>query len=159
MYAPLWCKSHYSFCEGASSPSELVEQTAHFGMKHVAITDRDGVYGVVRAHVAARDYGIHLIVGSEITLDDGSTILLLVMDRKGYTNLCRLITVGRRRCEKGSSHVTWQEICAHSEGLIALWGGERSLISCHDEIDAATVGGLREAFGDRLYGLVARHCR
>jgi len=159
MYAALWCKSHYSFCEGASSPSELIEQAAQFGMKHMAITDRDGVYGIVQAHTAARDHGVHLIIGSEITVDDGSTILLLVIDRRGYANLCRLITVGRRRCEKGSSHVSWQEICAHSEGLIALWGGERSLIGCHDEIDAVIVDSLRDAFGDRLYGLIARHRR
>ena len=82
-YAPLWCKSNYSFLEGASDPRELVEECRHLGIRSLAVTDRDGVHGIVRAHVAAKEEGIHLVVGSEMTVKDGSTIVLLAMDRGG----------------------------------------------------------------------------
>ena len=104
-YAALWCKSHFSFLEGASEPSELVEEARHLGLRSLALTDRDGVHGIVRGHLAARAHGLHLIVGSEVTVDDDSTIVLLCEDRGGYANLCRLVTRGRRRSEKGSSAV------------------------------------------------------
>jgi len=83
---------------------------------------------------------------------------LLATDRSGYANLCQLITVGRRRSEKGSSVVGWREVYEHAPGLIALWGGERSLMT--KEPDPFFVGhGLKEAFGDRLYAVAARHRR
>ena len=53
-YTPLWCKSNYSFLEGASHPEELVEEALRLGIRSLALTDRDGVYGIVRAHVKAR---------------------------------------------------------------------------------------------------------
>ena len=71
-YAPLWCKTSFSCLEGASHPSELVEEAHRLGITHLAVTDRDGVQGIVRAHVAAREVGLHLIVGSQVTIDDGS---------------------------------------------------------------------------------------
>ncbi|MGD8816219.1 MAG: PHP domain-containing protein, partial [Acidobacteriota bacterium] len=64
MYAPLWCKSNFSFLEGASDPGELIEQAGHVGLRSIAVTDRDGLYGIVQAHVAAREKGLHLIVGA-----------------------------------------------------------------------------------------------
>ena len=64
-YVPLWCKSNFSFLEGASHPEELVEACAACGIEAMAITDRDGVYGVVEAHVKARELGVRLIIGAE----------------------------------------------------------------------------------------------
>jgi error-prone DNA polymerase len=80
-YVPLWCKSNYSFLEGSSHPDELIEEAHQFGLRALALTDRDGVYGMVRAHVKAQELGLRLIVGSEVTLFDGSTLVLLAMDR------------------------------------------------------------------------------
>ena len=157
-YVPLWCKSNFSFLEGASHPDELMEEAQRLGLQAVALTDRDGVYGVVRAHVKAKEIGVRLIVGSQITVDDGSTVLILVQDRQGYANLCRLITAGRARSSKGESRVTWQEVGEHAEGLIALWGGDRSLLV--GAADPGKVAGeMRDAFGNRLYAMVARHRR
>ncbi|MGQ9590246.1 MAG: error-prone DNA polymerase [Planctomycetota bacterium] len=156
-YVPLWSKSNFSFLEGASHPEELVEACAELGLPALALTDRDGVYGVVEAHVKARELGIRLIVGSEVTVDGGSTIVLLALDRGGYANLCRLITAGRRRSEKGKSSVRWEEVFAHAPGLIALWRGEGRWLEGEPGPDLA--GALREAFGDRLYALAARHRR
>jgi error-prone DNA polymerase len=143
-YAPLWCKSHFSFLEGASHPEELVEEAHRVGITDLAITDRDGVYGIVRAHEKARELGVHLIVGAEVTVAGDAKIVLLAEDRGGYASLCRLLTAGRRRMPKGESQVTWDEVCAHAAGVIAL-------------ATAAPPAGLRDAFGDRLYLLLPRH--
>ncbi|HPH69830.1 MAG TPA: hypothetical protein PLF40_28960, partial [Kofleriaceae bacterium] len=87
-----------------------------------------------------------------------SNLVLLACNREGWGNLVRLITVGRRRCDKGASVVSWAEVCAHSAGLIALWGGERSLMLDDAEPAALRVGNeLRDAFGDRLYAMATRH--
>ena len=82
-YTPLWTKSCFSFLEGASHPEELIEAAAQHGIETIALTDRDGVYGVVEAHVKAREVGVRLILGSEITVEDGSTIVLLAATRRG----------------------------------------------------------------------------
>ena len=166
-YVPLWCKSNFSFLEGASHPDELVEEACRLGLPAIALTDRDGVYGVVRAHVKAREAGLKLIIGSEITVNDGATVVLLAQDRGGYANLCRLITKGRRRSEKGESAVAWDEVCAHAPGLIALWGYRDTNLdsglhrndgSAETNLDQV-LANLRDAFADRLYGMIARHRR
>ncbi len=156
-YAPLWCKSHYSFLEGASHPDELIEEAHRLGIRSLALTDRDGVYGMPRAHKRAKELGVQLIVGAEITLFDESNLVLLAMDRRGYANLSQLISAGRLRSPKGVSHVSWEEVCERAEGLIALCGGERGLISQEEEPEGEARR-LREAFGDRLYALLTRHC-
>jgi len=158
IYVPVWCKSNFSFLEGASHPEELVETCDALGLRSLALTDRDGVYGIVEAYTKARELGVQLIVGAEMTVDDGTTLVLLSTNREGYANLCRLTTLGRRRSLKGESVVHWREICAHAEGLLALWGGEHSLLA--GEADPFFVAHeLREAFGDRMYAMVARHRR
>ena len=63
-YVPLWCKSHCSFLEGASAPDALVEEAHRLGLRSLALTDRDGVYGIVRAHVQARALGVQLLIGA-----------------------------------------------------------------------------------------------
>ncbi len=158
LYVPLWCKSNFSFLEGASHPDEFVDEAYRLGLPALALTDRDGVYGVVRAHVKAREVGLKVIIGSQITVDDGSAIVLLAQDRGGYANLCQLITKGRLRSEKGESVATWDEVCAHASGLVALWGGDQSLVVGEAAPDQVA-GKIRDAFADRLYGLIARHRR
>jgi error-prone DNA polymerase len=157
-YVPLWCKSNFSFLEGASHPDELMEAAAFAGLPALALTDRDGVYGVVSAHRKALEAGVHPIVGAEMSILDGSNLVVLATDRAGYANLCRLVTRGRLRSEKGRSRVTWDEVCEHAPGLAALWGGERSLLAGAAE-PLHVAGALKEAFGDRLYAMVARHRR
>ncbi len=156
-YAALWCKSNYSFLEGASHPDELVAAAHERGVAALALTDRDGVYGIVRAHTLALELGVKLIIGSELTLEDGSRIVLIAQGRRGYSQLTRLITRGRRRSEKGSSVVHWDEVTADCDDLIALWGGPESLLAAEDEPDPALLDELTGAFGDRLYALAARH--
>ena len=156
-YAPLWCKSNYSFLEGASHPEELVEQAHALGLLGLALTDRDGVYGVVRAHVRARELGVHLICGAQVSLAGGAQVVLLATDRAGYANLCRLITRGRRRHAKGECSVTADEVCGHAGGLVALWPGAHWAAEADADRDRPALAALRDAFGDRAYGLLARH--
>ena len=68
LYTPLWCKSNYSFLEGASFPEQYVSKAAQLGLEAIALTDRDGIYGIVKGHLAAREHKVHLIVGSQITI-------------------------------------------------------------------------------------------
>ena len=76
-YVPLWCRTNFSFLEGASHPEELIEQCEALGITSIEVTDRDGVQGIVRAHVAAKERRVRVIVGSEVTVSDGSTLILL----------------------------------------------------------------------------------
>jgi len=154
-YTPLWCKSNFSFLEGASHPDELVEEAHRLGINSLAVTDRDGVYGMVRAHKRARELGVHLIVGAQMTLTDDSLILLLCESRKGYANLCRLISAGRLRSEKGLCHVSLTEVCEHAEGLLAVWGGARSKLAGAEAPDREAQQ-IKDAFGPRAYALLTR---
>jgi error-prone DNA polymerase len=140
-YAELFCRSYFSFLEGAASPEELVAQAAELGLGALAITDRDGVYGMVRAHRAARDHGVQLVVGALLTLRDHPSLVVLVRDRAGWANLCRLLTIGRREQPKGLALHSLTDLLEHAGGLTALLHGPWSV---------AQLSTLREAFQDRL---------
>jgi error-prone DNA polymerase len=158
VYVPLWCKSNFSFLEGASHPEELVEAAHGLGLPGLALTDRDGLYGIVRAHQKALELGTRLVAGAQLTVEPDQRLVLLAADRQGYANLCRLLTAGRLRSPKGQSLVSWSEVCSHAAGLVALWGGEGSSLTGPIEPLAAALA-LREAYGDRLYALLTRHRR
>ncbi len=100
-FAELHCLSNFSFLKGASHPEELVARAAQLGYRALALTDECSVAGVVRAHRAAREHPLHLIIGSEFTLADGLKFLLLCPDRVAYAGLCGLITRARQQADKG----------------------------------------------------------
>ena len=152
-YAELHCRSNYSFLEGASHPDELVARATELRQTALAITDRNSVAGVVRAHVAAKEHGLKLIVGAEITPNDAPPMLLWSMTRSGYGRLCRLITRGRRNAEKGKCQLTLADILEHADGLLA----GVILTSAGSALDATTTK-LRESFAERLYLVAERHC-
>ncbi|MBP5987135.1 MAG: error-prone DNA polymerase [Azonexus sp.] len=101
-YAELHCLSNFSFLRGASHPEELVGRAVAQGYGALALTDECSLAGVVRAHRAAKDAGLDFIVGSEITTADGLKLVFLACNRHGYGNLSALITLARRRAEKGT---------------------------------------------------------
>ena len=119
-YAELHCVSNFSFLRGASHAEELVARAAQLGYAALAITDECSVAGVVRAHLAAREHGVKLIVGSEFRLDDGLRCVLLATDRHGYGQLCRLITRARRAAPKGRYRLTRGDL-AELQSCLALW--------------------------------------
>jgi error-prone DNA polymerase len=120
-YAELHCISPYTFLRGASFPEELVARAAQLGYYALAITDECSVGGVVRAHVAAKEVGLKLIVGSEFTLDDDLKIVLLAETLEGYGNLCELITLARSRAEKGRYVISRDDLAAGVPACVALW--------------------------------------
>ena len=101
-YAELHCLSNFSFLRGASHPEELVERAKSQGYAALALTDECSLAGAVRAHLAAKDAGLPLILGSELTLADGMKLVLLATDRASYGDLSQLITRGRRNAAKGT---------------------------------------------------------
>src|SRR5688500_4860642 len=109
-YAELHCLTNFSFLRGASHPEELVERAVELGYAALAITDECSVAGVVRAHVAAREHALPLIVGSEFHLEDGLQLVLLATSREGFGQLCRLITRARRAAPKGSYCLTRDDL-------------------------------------------------
>src|SRR2546423_8513464 len=120
-YAELHCLTNYSFLRGASSPEEIVHRAAELGYQALAVTDECSVAGVVRAHLAAKDANLKLIIGSEITLADGMKLVLLAATIEGYETLCELITVARRAADKGTYHLTRDDMPSSPAGLLALW--------------------------------------
>src|SRR5580765_6826727 len=99
-YAELHCLSNFSFLRGAAHPDELVQRAQTLGYAALAITDECSLSGIVRAHLAAKEARLPLVIGSEITINDGVKIVLLVTDRTSYGNLSQLITRGRRNATK-----------------------------------------------------------
>ena len=100
-YAELHCVSNHSFLRGASHPEELVIQAAKLGYQAIAITDECTMAGAVKAHVAAKEHAIKLIIGCEFQLEDELLLILLAPNRIGYGQICQLITTARRRAPKG----------------------------------------------------------
>jgi error-prone DNA polymerase len=96
-YVELHARSAFSFLRGASQPEQLAEHAAHLDLPAAALCDRDGVYGSARFHAAAKVTGIRAIVGSELTMEDGAVLPVLVANRAGYRNLCRLISRAKLR--------------------------------------------------------------
>ena len=112
-YAALHCLSNFSFLRAASHPEELVQQALALNYAAIAITDECSVAGVVRAHVAAKQCDIKLIIGAEFVLQDAPDIerlVFLAQTREGYGNLCELITLARRRADKGSYELNMADV-------------------------------------------------
>jgi len=121
-YAELHCISNFSFLRGASHPEELVIRANELGYSAIAITDECSLAGVVRAHMAAKDLPIRLIIGSEFVLDDGCHFVLLAQDRKSYGELSHLISCARREAKKGDYVLTREMLGQHlPANCLALW--------------------------------------
>jgi len=120
-YAELHCLSNFSFLRGASHPGELVERAHALGYRALALTDECSFAGAVRAHQAAKEHGLPLILGSEITLED-CKLVLLATDRRSYGAISSLITSGRRRSKKGRYSLNRADVEAlHGSGALVLW--------------------------------------
>ncbi len=119
-FAELVAATNFSFLRGASHPHEMVEQAAELGLAAIGVADRNTLAGVVRAHTAAKRAGIRLLVGSRLVTTDGFEAVCYPTDRAAYSRLCRLLTAGNRRAEKGKCHFSFEELVAASEGQILI---------------------------------------
>ncbi|EHY77418.1 error-prone DNA polymerase [Stutzerimonas stutzeri ATCC 14405 = CCUG 16156] len=149
-YAELHCLSNFSFQRGASSALELFERARQHGYKALAITDECSLAGIVRAWQAAKESGVPLIVGSEMKVEDGPKLVLLVESIQGYQNLCRIITLARRRAQKGQYRLLREDIDQSAQGLLALWLPKLDDNEAHGRW-------LSKRFGDRLWLAVELH--
>ncbi len=150
-YAELHSRSNFTFLGGGTPPERLAETAASLGLRALAITDKDGLYGVVRFHEAAAQMGLHAIVGADLTLEDRSAVTLLARDREGYANLSTLISKARTDFPRGDPRTPVDTLRAHAAGLILLAGPASPVqhaLRAGDEAAAATwFHQAREAFG------------
>jgi error-prone DNA polymerase len=148
-YAELHCLSNFSFLRGASHPEELVERAAALGYAALALTDECSLAGVVRAHVAAKEHGLKLIIGTELKLDAGLKVVLLATGRASYGAIAALITTGRRRSKKGCYQLCREDLEAvRGKGVLVL------LVSG----DAGQAGWIAERFQGDAWLAVELHC-
>ena len=167
MFAELLATTCYSFLRGASQPEEFVMQAASLGLQGLAICDRDGLYGVVKAFNQAKALGQRFITGAELTLASASakkrnathdlpTLALLCESHQGYQNLCRLLTLSHADQPKGESALELDWLAPHAVGLWALIPAPR----CPGDPstpNARELAAVRDAFGDRAALAMYRH--
>jgi error-prone DNA polymerase len=164
-YAELHCHSNFSFLDGASHPEDLVEHAARLGLDALALTDHDGMYGVVRFAEAAREVGLRTVYGAELSLGlpapqngvtdpDGEHLLLLARHPEGYRRLCRAITAAHLRGEeKGRPVYDWDEIVEETRGhCVVLTGCRKGAVRTALDYDgtaaaAEALASLVDAFG------------
>jgi len=161
-YVELHARSAFSFLRGGSSPEALAQAAAGLQLPALALCDRNGVYGAVRLHSAAKDTGLRALVGCELTLEDESVVPVLVATQAGYRQLCGLLTTANLRAPKGEGRVTWRELAEGNEGLLALTGDEEGPVRRawreRGPAAAAEAGArLQQIFGDRLFAEIQRH--
>jgi error-prone DNA polymerase len=161
-YVELAARSNFSFLQAASSPEALVQRAADLGYDALGIADKDGLYGIVRAHEEVEKQGLRLIVGCELTIDpekgdpearetfrgERPTLLVYVESHAGYRNLCRILTESHGRYTKGKPRtddgvprncfagIPLSFVCEHAEGLWAVAG-------------TSAIAGIVDAFGPR----------
>jgi error-prone DNA polymerase len=150
-YVELHCKTNFSFLEGASHPDELVSLAASLGYAGMAVTDRNSLAGAVRAHVAAKEAGLKLVVGAEITLDDAGPVLLWATNRHGYGRLCQLLTRGRRQAPKGECRLAFADVAEHASDLLV------GVLLPHAGDPASDLARWRDVFADRTYAVAEVH--
>src|SRR5579871_5385085 len=165
-YIELHARSAFSFLEGASLPEEFAEVCAQHGMGAMALLDRDGVYGAPRFHIAADKISVRAHIGSEVTSTEGWRYPLLVTSRRGYQNLCRLVTWMKLRAPKGQGNVSAAEVAERAGGIVCLTGGgegplAHALARGGIESGIECVRNLCELFGrENVYVELQRHlCR
>ena len=167
-YAELHCHSNASFLDGASHPSELVEEAVRLGLEALALTDHDGMYGVVRFAEAARQRGLPTVFGAELTLAPagrkpeprsgtpdpaGEHLVVLARDPEGYARLCQAITAAQLAGSKGAPRGDLGRLAAlHGGHWLVLTGCRKGAVPAalaeHGPSAAAhALGRLVEAFG------------
>jgi len=144
-YVELDVSSNFSFLRGASHPDELVTRAAELGYRAIALTDLHSLAGVVRAHEAAKQLNLKLIIGARLQFEDAPELLVWAPHRDAYGRLCRLLTLGKRRAEKGQCQLTLADFLDHQQGLLAA-----VVLGPRRRLDAPAMSALKDALGPRL---------
>ena len=147
-YAELRASSAFSFLDGASLPEDLMHHAAERDLPAMALIDTNGVYGAPRFFTAAKKTGVRALMGAELIVDDTERVSVLVENRTGYKNLCKLITAGALTHPKGQARYNWKLIEQYAEGL-----------RCLTRADDVTVHKLSGIFQGRTHVELQRHSR
>lgn len=160
-YAALQVTSNFTFLKGGSHPEELVEHAAGLGYTAIAITDRNTLAGIVRAHVAAKALPIRFIPACRLDLQDGHSLLAFPTDQKAYSRLSALLTLGNLRTEKGECHLYKADVYAHKEGILFVAIPPDRLGRLFEYADdfKRDIKEYQSNFGDALYVAATRSFR
>ncbi|TFH75418.1 DNA polymerase III subunit alpha [Gammaproteobacteria bacterium LSUCC0112] len=158
-YAELHCLSNFSFLRAASFPEELVERAIVLGYRGLAITDECSMAGVVRAHMAIRAAGerardFTLIIGSEFTSAQQVQLVLLARNRRGYGQICAVITESRRQAVKGEYHLDLHQLLeAELSDVLVLWVPSQHVenFNTFEQQSLQTLQQLNAVFTKRLW--------
>ncbi len=152
-YTGFQTTSNFSFLRGGSHPEELVAQAIAYGYTALAITDRNTLAGVVRAHTAAKGKDFRIIPAARLDLLDGPSLLAYPADKAGYTNLSALLSAGNLRAEKGQCHLYRADVYSHARNMKFILVPPDSLNAAFDFEEDFThaLGEYREALGPHLY--------
>ena len=146
-YAELHIRTNFTFLEGASHPEEYVRQAQALELAAIAITDRNSLAGVVRAYAEARNTGMRILIGAQLDLVDGQSLVALPCNRAAYGRLSRLISIGRQRVEKGN--------CELHEEDVHAWGSDMIFIALPplvpDEVFKHQLGRWAKQFPGQVY--------
>jgi len=160
-YIELHAKSAFSFLRGGSTPEDYANECNQLQQASMALLDVDGVYGSPRFYKQMVKFALKAHIGAEVTCTDGARYPLLVQNRQGYQNLCRLISRVKLRTTKHpkpgkEAAATWDELEEFSKGLICLSGDEDGPLA--RDLSKSTVDRLRRIFGkDNVYLELQRH--
>ncbi|HEY3798701.1 MAG TPA: PHP domain-containing protein, partial [Caulobacteraceae bacterium] len=120
-YVELQCATNFCFLRGASDPDELAMTAKALGLAGLAVTDRNSLAGVVRAHAKAKELGLRFILGCQLAFTDGSpAVLCYPTTREAYGRLTRLLTVGQLRARKGACELRWDDLVEYGEGQLFI---------------------------------------
>ncbi|TQM51070.1 error-prone DNA polymerase [Arcticibacter tournemirensis] len=157
-YAELQITSNFSFLRGGSHPEELVEQAAAYGYTALAITDRNSLAGIVRAHIIAKKLGIKFIPACRLDLQDGPGLLAYPTDLEAYGRLSALLSTGNLRTEKGKCHLYKQDVYERREGIKFIIIPPETLNEGfdYDEDFKSAVAEYRAVFGKDVYMAATR---
>lgn len=134
-YVELHTHSNFSFLDGASHPPELVKRASELAYPTLALTDNNGLYGIIQFSESCKLLGVRPIIGSEITLENDSHLVLLVKNKQGYVNLSQLLSKTLSESEKGVCKIKPELLNSHAEGLIALSSFESGKIGASLQAD------------------------
>lgn len=155
-FVHLHTHSTFSLLDGTIPLRRLVERTQQLGMPALALTDHNGLYGAIEFIRICRELQVKPIIGAQVTVVDGTSLVLLVKDLTGYRNLCEIISKANLRGGHLNFRCEVRDVIDHQEGLIVLSGGKRGLISQllmsrNLEEGEGHCRWMKEQFGERFY--------
>ncbi len=171
VYVELDAQTNFSFLEGGSHPREMVFEAKRLGLAALGVADRNTLAGVVRAHSAAKEYGLRLLIGCRLTFVDETELIVYPRDRAAYGRLCRLLSIGKsgieavenpsliegegfsslNRIPKGECRLSFEQAAILGHGMIALARAP----AVPDDAFEARLAAWRKAWPDELYLAVA----